>query len=160
MSPRFALITIVPILAFSPAAPAQDWPRFRGPDGSGATKARRLPTEWSDDKNLVWKTALPGPGASSAIVVGDKVFVASYSGYGLSESDAGDRGDLRLNVICVDKRSGKVVWHESAAADEKVKSFGGFIALHGYASSTPASDGKAVYAFFGPNGVFAYDLQG
>ena len=65
------------------SAPAADWPRFRGPNGDGLSPdSAPAPVEWSEAKNLKWKTALPGPGLSSPIIVGDRVFVTCYSGYG------------------------------------------------------------------------------
>ena len=57
------------------------WPRFRGPEGMGISGATGLPLEWDASKNLVWKTALPGPGASSPITYGGQVYVTCYTGY-------------------------------------------------------------------------------
>jgi hypothetical protein len=59
---------------------AADWPRFRGPNGSGVADAKNLPVEWDDDKNIRWKTALPGPGVSSPVVWGDNVYVTCFTG--------------------------------------------------------------------------------
>jgi outer membrane protein assembly factor BamB len=150
---------IVALFLSVSSADAEDWPRFRGPDGSGVSDAKGLPVSWSDTENVAWKTALPGFGAGSAIVIGDRIFVTCYSGYGQGE-DRGEREDLKLHVVCVDKKSGKILWDKAAASDARVKSYGGFIELHGYASATPACDGKAVYASFGSNGVYAYDIDG
>ncbi len=57
-----------------------DWPQFRGPGGRGTSTSTGLPLKWSAGENVVWKTALPGPGASGPIVVGDSIFVTCYSG--------------------------------------------------------------------------------
>src|SRR5262245_18871730 len=67
----------------SEPAAATDWPQFRGPDRSGISKEVGLPMEWSSTKNVVWKAALPGPGTSSQIVFGGRVYVTSYTGYGV-----------------------------------------------------------------------------
>jgi outer membrane protein assembly factor BamB len=80
-APRFgaATLALVALLLFG-AYVLADWPSFRGANG-GVADARDIPAEWTKD-NLLWKTKLPGLGASSPIVVGDKVFVACYAGYG------------------------------------------------------------------------------
>ncbi|NQT13702.1 MAG: serine/threonine protein kinase, partial [Planctomycetes bacterium] len=62
---------------------AADWPRFRGPDAKGIAPTSGVPATWSPKENVVWKTALPGFGASSPITLGDKIFLTCYSGYGL-----------------------------------------------------------------------------
>ena len=141
-------------------ATAEDWSRFRGPDGSGATSATGLALTWADGKNIRWEAKLPGRGASSVIIVGKRAFLTCYSGYGLSSREPGEQADLKLHVLCYDAESGKQLWDKSFASDETVRDYRGFVALHGYASSTPASDGKTVYAYFGANGLVAYDLEG
>ena len=72
----FGLGLLGVISNFQPLNAEDAWTRFRGPDGSGvSTEAVSTPTTWSDTENLKWKTALPGPGSSSPIVVGDKIFL-------------------------------------------------------------------------------------
>jgi outer membrane protein assembly factor BamB len=139
---------------------AADWPQFRGPSGFGTSTDKGLPATWSDRSNIVWKTELPGPGASSPIVVGKKVFLTCYSGYAVDANDAGDMKNLKRHLVCLDRDKGKVLWSREAAAVLPEVRYGGFIALHGYASSTPVSDGKNVFVFHGKSGVFAYDLDG
>jgi outer membrane protein assembly factor BamB len=151
-----ALLMVPTLLA------AADWPQFRGPGGKGAAPASEmgLPVQWSDDTGIAWRVKLPGPGASSPIVVGDRVLVTSYSGYGLPGKSGGEVQDLKRHLLCFD-RAGKLLWHkEVAAAKDSAYSEQEYISLHGYASSTPTSDGKHVYAFFGTAGVIAYDLDG
>ena len=71
---------------------ASDWPRFRGPNGSGVSPDEApAPTTWSDTENLKWKVALPGPGSSSPIVVGQRVYVTCWDGYGVD----GQRPEIR-----------------------------------------------------------------
>jgi hypothetical protein len=74
----FATLTFV--LSIGQSLDAGDWTRFRGPNGAGVAEGAAPPTEWSDSQNLKWKVALPGPGVSSPIIVGDKVFVTCWSG--------------------------------------------------------------------------------
>src|SRR5260221_439550 len=64
-----------------------DWPQFRGPGGLGVSAEKGLPIEWSATKNIVWRTKLPGMGASSPVTLGNRVFVTCYSGYGLENKD-------------------------------------------------------------------------
>src|SRR5262249_38241635 len=87
-----------------------DWLQFRGPGGAGIATDKDMPVEWSDKKNVVWKTEMPGFGASSPIVVGDKVFLTCYSGYGLNSDKPGDQKDLKRHLVCVDRKSGKISW--------------------------------------------------
>ncbi len=138
-----------------------DWPQFRGPGGMGSAPAgeKGLPLHWSDDAGIAWRAELPGPGASSPIIVGDRVLVTCYSGYGIPGKTAGDLQDLKRHLLCFN-RAGKLQWHKQVAAVKDARYRPPYITLHGYASSTPASDGKHVYVFFGTAGVIAYDLDG
>ena len=148
--------------AFLPSDSAQsaDWPRFLGPGAKCSSDSTGLPTEWSADEAVAWKTPLPGYGGSSPIVVGDKILLTTYSGYGLDKDDPGSIDNLILHVVCIDKNSGKILWDKTAKARQPETKYSGFIALHGYASSTPVSDGTNVYAFFGASGVYALTLDG
>ncbi|MCA9055587.1 MAG: PQQ-binding-like beta-propeller repeat protein [Planctomycetaceae bacterium] len=140
---------------------AADWDRFRGPNGTGVSAADQpLPTEWSETSNLKWKTALPGPGLSSPIVVGDKIFVTCWSGYGTSREDLGDMDDLVRHVVCLDRKSGSITWDKTIPAVLPEEEFRGMFAENGYASHTPVSDGERVYAFLGKSGVYAFDFDG
>ena len=141
---------------------ADDWPRFRGLAGSGiAYDSDTLPTVWSPTQNLAWKIPLPGPGASSPIIVGGRVFVTSYSGYGLSRTNPGEIEDLVRHLTCVDLRTGKVIWQRDAKASLPEDSYDGTgVSSHGYASHTPVSDGNSVFAFFGKGGVYAFGING
>jgi outer membrane protein assembly factor BamB len=145
--------------AAGPAA-AADWPQFRGPGGLGIAPDKGVPTTWGADKDLKWKTELPGPGTSSPVVVGDRVFLTCYSGYGVDRQDPGNMKGLRRHVLCLERKAGKVLWAHEFPADLPEPPYRDYIALHGYASSTPTSDGKRVYFFLGKSGVFAFDLGG
>ena len=141
---------------------AKDWPRFRGPGGSGvASDSKQIPTTWSPNTNLGWKTELPGPGASGPIIVGDKTFVTCYSGYGLDQQNPGELENLQRHLICADVNTGKILWQKDVKAAQPEDPYTGVgVPAHGYASHTPVSDGKHVYAFFGKSGVHAFDLDG
>ncbi len=143
-----------------PAA-ADDWLRFRGPNGNGtATSAQQPPAEWSAEKNLRWSVDLPGPGHSSPIVVGDKVFLTCWTGYGLDRQDPGDPAQLKRHLLCVARQTGQILWDRAVDAQLPEDKYSGMFAEHGYASHTPASDGQQVFCFFGKSGVHAFDLDG
>lgn len=137
-----------------------DWPCFRGPDRLGISNDRGLPVTWSDDKSIVWKRELPGPGASSPIVWGDRIYVTSYSGYGLSESSPGDQANLQRHLVCVDRETGRNLWKMDMANRSPDGGFAGFRALHGYATSTPVADEAGVYVMYGSSGAAAYTHDG
>ncbi len=141
------------------SALAEDWLRFRGPNGSGISDAN-VPTSWSESENLRWKAKLPGFGSSSPIVVGSRVFVTCYSGYGTGERGAGRVEALRRHLLCVDRATGQILWTRTVNGGSPEDDFNGYLTEHGYASNTPASDGERVYVFFGKSGVIAYDLDG
>ena len=155
---RIWLLTVALILTVSPICHAGDWLRFRGPNGQGVSDETGLPSRWNDTTNLVWKTELPGPGSSSPIVVGDKVFVTCYSGYG---EDGGNVDDLVRHLVCVDRNSGDVLWRKETPSTAREDAYrGAGVPAHGYSSSTPTSDGERVFVFYGKSGVIAYDLDG
>ncbi len=138
-----------------------DWTRFRGPDGSGISKDTGLPTTWSASENIVWKTPLPGFGASSPITLGDKIFLTAYSGYGLDKDEAGEQRKLVLHALCLDRATGKIVWDKTTEPQLPETDYdSGRISLHGYASATPVTDGEAVYFFLGKSGLLKYSLDG
>lgn len=141
------------------AVPATDWPRFLGPTGAAIVTESKVPLKWSDTENLLWKADMPGPGASSPIVLGDKVFITCWTGYG-DKPGANDASKLTRHLICLNSADGKLVWDAkvpSAAAEDPWQ---GFITEHGYATHTPVTDGERVYVFFGKSGALAFDLQG
>ncbi len=148
------LLTMFACRANSSSLFAADWPAFRGPNGAGISSDQKIPTEWSDERNLKWKLKMPGKGFSSPIIVGDYVFVTCYS------DAAGDLSALRRHLLCVQRHNGNLVWSKtvpSAATEIRGASFG---ANHGYASHTPVSDGERIYVLFGNSGVLAFDMKG
>jgi len=136
---------------------AGNWPQFRGPGGLGVSPAKSLPARWSDGENVIWKTGIPGPGASSPVVWGNRVFLTYRTGYAVDPRDPGNLDDLKRHVLCLDAGSGGILWKrevKTVLPEEKTPRF------LGYASSTPAVDARRVYCFFGKSGVVALDHQG
>lgn len=147
------------IVACAATASAGDWPQWRGNGALGrADAASNLPLSWSDDKNIAWKTPLPGPGASSPITFGDKIFVTCFTGFGASSQDPGDMANLTRHLICLNLADGKILWNTPTPAElpeqERIRE------NHGYASSTPVADSERVYVFYGKSGVIAFDHSG
>jgi outer membrane protein assembly factor BamB len=153
-------LLLVPAALAALAAVGADWLQFRGPGGSGTSDETGLPTTWSSKENIVWRTKLPGPGTSSPIVVGKRVYLTCYSGYGL-EPDQGDMDRLMRHLVCIDRARGAILWtrdFKPALPESRYRR--GNDSQHGYSSSTLASDGKRLYAFFGKSGVYCLDLDG
>ncbi|HVR73107.1 MAG TPA: PQQ-binding-like beta-propeller repeat protein [Planctomycetota bacterium] len=151
------------VLACSAPALAQskataDWSQFRGPGGQGTAEKSKLPVTWSASKNIVWKTELPGPGTSSPVILGDKIYLTCHTGFGQATREKGEMESLKRHVLRLDRASGKIVWNQAIPAElpeqERIRED------HGYASSTPAVDDRRVYVFFGKGGVFAFDHDG
>ena len=141
------------VILLAPALLAQDWPQFRGPGGLGISPASELPVTWSETENVAWKTALPGYGSSSPIALNGKLYVTCYSGYGI-ERNQGTMEDLMLHVVCVDAKTGAILW------DQAIKPRSARVRDHGYAAATPATDGTHLYVFLGKTGLFKFDLDG
>ncbi len=158
------------------AAADPNWPQWRGPDGQGISLEQGLPIDWSGTRNVKWKTAIAGRGHSSPIVWGKKIFLTTAldgelipgrpAGVTHRLSDGTDfvhpdavGANLRhtFKVICIDRQSGKILW-ERIAFEGPVKDSRHKVAS--FASSTPATDGKYVFAFFGSEGLYAYDFSG
>jgi outer membrane protein assembly factor BamB len=151
-----------------------DSPRFRGPSGAGVF-APGFPTEWAADKNLAWKTPLPGGGWSAPIIVGEKVFVTTAVSGGDDKPKNFVEGvkdprsmvpifakkpdkAYRFELHCLDRATGKPLW-KAEAADAKPPH--PCHPSNTFATETPASDGKHVYVIFHSIGVLAaFDLEG
>jgi outer membrane protein assembly factor BamB len=149
---------------------AQNWPSFRGPGATGVLDTPHgAPVSWdvAANRNIAWRTEIPGLGHSSPIVWEDRVFVTTAVSsdpkavfqYPLA-GQLDRRTDLakqQFKLYCLDRHTGKILWEKVAA--ERAPA----VARHphnSYASATPATDGKRVVAFFGSEGLYAFDLDG
>jgi outer membrane protein assembly factor BamB len=164
-------------LAIFPAEPAAvggNWAQWRGPGGQGVSAEPNLAEQWSPTTNVAWKTALAGRGHSSPIVWEDRIFLttdeegpvvdgaraATHMVQGKPfvhpDSVGADRRHT-MKVVALDARSGRALWertaYEGTVYDDRHK-------RSSYASPTPVTDGRRVYAYFGPEGVFCYDFDG
>jgi outer membrane protein assembly factor BamB len=151
----------VALLLLASSSAQADWKRFRGPNGSGiSTDEQSTPVTWSESENLKWKVPLPGPGSSSPIVVGDRVFVTCWSGYGTDRGNPGEQAQLRRHLLCIDGETGETIWSKAVEPYLPEDQYSGMFTQHGYASHTPVSDGQRIYAYFGKTGAMAFDMDG
>jgi len=153
------MVAALMLIAVTTATIAADWTQFRGPGGLGISSDKDVPTSWSSKENIAWKTELPGPGASCPITLKDKVFITCYSGYGL-EPAQGEQQKLVRHLLCLNRANGNVVWHKKIEPKLPEHKYQGEGSYHGYAASTPVTDGERLYVFFGKTGVFCFDLDG
>lgn len=160
----------------SEAAPNTNWSQWRGPEGTGVSTETNAPAEWSSNKNIKWKTAIPGHGHSSPIVWGNKVFLTTdvegepvlgnkavehkIEGQIFVHPDSiGADRKHNFKVLCVDRATGRLLWEQTAYTgavfDDRHRK-------GSYAAPTPATDGNYVYAWFGGegDGLYAYDMNG
>ena len=93
-------------------------------------------------------------------MVGDRVFVTTFSRFGQNVTEPGKFANLQRHLVCVDRLTGKVLWQRSPPTRFPEDRFEGFITDHGYACCTPVSDEERVFVFFGKSGVYAFDLDG
>jgi outer membrane protein assembly factor BamB len=171
---RLTSLALVVFFSLTTVGFAGNWPQWRGPDGSGISNEKNLPAEWTPTRNIKWKTSIAGRGHSSPIVWGNKIFLTTAIE---GEVVAGAKAVKHMNegreflhpdsvgadhkhtfkVIALDRNSGKVLWEavawEGTPYDNRHRK-------SSYAASTPATDGKLVYAFFGTEGLYAYDFNG
>jgi outer membrane protein assembly factor BamB len=146
---RASWITLlVTVVLSSLAGPAADgrktwWPQFRGPNSSGLGEGR-APVHFGPDQNVLWKTPV-GSGLSSPIIWEGRIFLTEF-----------DRATSQLATLCIDRRTGKILWRRAVAPEqiEKVHE------LSSPAGATPATDGERVYVYFGSYGLVCYDLNG
>jgi outer membrane protein assembly factor BamB len=152
-----AVLTAAQVAAQSkPVQLTATWPQFRGPGGQATSPDGNLPTTWSATENIDWKTELPGAGTSSPIILGDRIYLTTYSGYNVP-GEQGAQDDLKLHLVALN-RNGKIIWTRDVAP--KLPEQDRIREEHGYASSTPVADLERVYVFFGKTGMLAFDHGG
>lgn len=122
----------------------------------GISESKGLPLHWSLTENIAWKAKLPGPGASSPIVFGERIYITSYSGF-FVPGEKGNKEDLTRHLVALKRVDGTVLWDQKVKAklpeEDKIRD-------HGFAASTPAADAEGVVVFFGKTGVIAFTHEG
>lgn len=140
-----ALGTLFVLLLWTASTPAENWPGFRGPTRQGLSSETGLPLHWSADSNIVWKTTIPGQGWSSPIVWGNRVFVSTVTD-----------NNTQCRVLSIDRASGKILWDREIFEQVPKRKEG----KNSYATPTPITDGRQVYAVFGDGSIVALKFDG
>lgn len=171
MNPILLLATILlasPMDAERSEVKAQHaWAQWRGPLGTGEAPHAQPPIEWSETKNIRWKTAIPGKGHSTPIVWGDRIFLTTAIPFGdpvkprFVRPGAHDNFDTTQKhefvVLAVDRKTGKILWQETV--HKAIPHEAGHISAS-LASASPVTDGEHVFAFFGSYGLYCLDTNG
>jgi outer membrane protein assembly factor BamB len=144
-----------------PVHAEENWPQWRGAAHNGVSNAANLPTEWSETKNIVWKTPMPSWSGASPVIWGDRVFVLSPSAdpekAGNPESFVGmpdHPGGQKLLLLCLDKNTGGLLWEGLLGEGNEQHRKGN------NASPSPVTDGKHVWAMTGQGHVAAFNMEG
>lgn len=146
---RFAIAAFIVTLVMPSVAVLADWPEFRGPNQQGHAPASGLPVEWSSNRNVQWRTPVPGLGWSSPVVLNDRIYLTTAVG------DGGVRDpDQSLRTLCLNAADGSVLWNvevfqqsSGGAQVDRVHS------KNSQASPTPVTDGRHIYVHFGTRGT-------
>lgn len=136
---------------------ADEWPQWRGPQGSGITSERGLPTTWSGEKSaegtaaaskdsrVAWRQPLPEPGNSTPVVWQDKIFVAQP-----------DRANKQRKILCLSRKDGSLLWQQAVAYEGEEPTHD----TNPFCSASPVTDGQRVIVWYGSAGLYAYDMEG
>jgi outer membrane protein assembly factor BamB len=147
------------------------WPQWRGPFFNGMARGD-APSVWSDTTNIKWKTEIPGRGHSTPAIWGDRIFVttavptgkpaaetpATEQPQGGQRRAAGPPVEHRFDVLALDRKTGKILWQRTARVATPHEGY--HRAYGSFASNSPATDGRFVYASFGSRGIYCYDFNG
>lgn len=148
---KLILAIVTTGLLISPAF-AGDWPQWRGPNYDGSTEAKNLPVDFSKTSKVKWVADMPGPGAGTPIVKGDRVFVT-----------AADFDKMQLVAMCYDRKTGKQLWRHDVHSGYKMNGAPSAIQntdKSNYASPSPVTDGKLVVFFYGNGDLVAFTVEG
>jgi outer membrane protein assembly factor BamB len=152
-------LTLLALILSTRPARSEEWTQFRGSD-FGRTSEPNIAETWSSEY-VAWKTRLPGRGASSPVVFGDRIYLTAFTGYAIDKRNPGDPSQLVRHLLCLDVNTGKVLWQRSVAdASDKDPFTTWGTAKAGYASSSATVDASGVYVLFGATGVLAFGHDG
>ena len=164
----FLLVTAT-VIGVSAQSRGDSWPHWRGPSHTGVA-AGSVPLSWNDSEHVRWKIEIPGRAFSTPVAHGDRLFLTTAiptgtkaadvaaSGGGRAGGGSGAGEEHRLEVMAIDRASGKTLWQRTATTSRPHE---GYHHQYGsFASNAPATDGQRVYAFFGSRGLYVYDLNG
>lgn len=148
------------------------WAQWRGPEATGVAPHGDPPVEWSESKNIRWKTEIPGKGHASPIVWGDKIFVLTAIKTDKVVEAEGEEKDApewqrrmskkaeniyKFDILAINRQDGSILWQKTVSEElphEGAHNEGS------WASNSPVTDGERVYALFGSRGLYCFDMQG
>lgn len=171
------LLAAAAVFVPADAVLAENWAHWRGPTGNGGTTSGTPPTTWSDTENVKWKVAIPGRGSGSPVIWDDRVFVVTaVNSAGAAQpssppaarpperrnrfqrgAPAGPLPTLDFQVLCFDRSNGNLLWKQTAITATPHQETH---STNGFASASPCTDGKHVYAHFGSRGLYCYTMDG
>ena len=152
-------------------AAGENWPQWRGPDETGVAIFGNPPVEFSEKKNVKWKTEIPGKGHATPIIWGDQIIVLTAvatenkPAEGEVKQENGRLGPPssstgfihKFQVISVERKTGKIQWERTVREEIPLERTH---ALGSWASNSPVTDGENIYAYFGSRGLFCMDFKG
>jgi outer membrane protein assembly factor BamB len=147
-------VMLAPLPAESPSEYEMYWPQWRGPSGNGVAASSDPPVEWSESKNVKWKTAIPGKGSSSPIIWGDSIFVTSAVPTGVGEETGVKH---QFVVFAIKRQNGEPSWRTTVRTEIPHE---GTHRTGTWASNSAVTDGEHVYAYFGSRGLYSLDMSG
>lgn len=147
---------LAPVAQSSPRKQSGNWASWRGPLGSGEAIGSP-PLDWSEKKNIKWKVAIPGHGASTPIVWGDRLYLTTAIEAGKSNGGDAPAGTLDFRVLCLEREDGEVVWNKRVIQAVPHESVHGTASQ---ASNSAVTDGRHIYAHFGSRGIYCLNLSG
>lgn len=173
-----SLVLVVNLIAGNPADAQRYWPQWRGPEATGVAPYANPPVEWSETKNIRWKIQVPGKGHASPVIWDNLIFVLTAI-----EQDTGAEKKqqekevspqeqrrrffrrrrvkpttvVKFTILAIDRKDGSVLWQHSPR--EQIPHEGTH-PTGTWASNSAVTDGKLVFAHFGSNGLYCYDLKG
>ncbi len=150
------------------------WPQWRGPTWNGVASEADPPVSWSETENLHWKTFIEGKGWGTPIVWGDRIFLLTAIALDrkMPVPNVIPDGTPNINlhpqvirswkpqkfaIVCINRVTGKLLWRETV---HEAMPHQGHHRKGGFASASPVTDGKHIYAYFGSFGLYCYDFEG
>jgi len=140
-----ALLIAAAMVSVAASVWSEDWPRFRGPTGQGHSTETGLPIEWSTENHVAWKTPIPGAGWSSPIVWQGVIYLTTATEEGAA-----------CHVLALDQATGKILWDKAVFRQELKRKEN----KNSFATPTPCTDGRRIYASFADGSFVALNLDG
>jgi outer membrane protein assembly factor BamB len=152
---KTCLCLILLVLVFQCPLMADNWAHWRGPTGNGVAAQAHPPVQWSNTENVKWKVAIPGRSSGSPVIWEEQVFVVTA--VPADSAATGRTPKLAFKLLCFKRSDGQQLWERTATVATPHQ---GAHATNSFASASPCTDGKHVYAHFGSRGLYCYSMDG